>query len=254
VNKNGPLMNRVAIVTGGRRGIGRAIALEFAQAGAHIAVCALTEDSMLESVAEEIRRLGRRSMALRIDVSQKGDVDDLVQRVMEEFGRIDILVNNAGMWITGQTLLECGEDDWDSVIDTNLKGSYLCCHAAGKIMVDQRSGNIINVASRSGINPFPGSGAYCTAKAGLVMLTRQLALELGTYNIRVNALAPGWVKTDMNVHLRSTPEAEEKYSRLIPRGRMGETREISKVALFLASDDSSYLSGEAIIVDGGGRL
>jgi NAD(P)-dependent dehydrogenase (short-subunit alcohol dehydrogenase family) len=254
VSKSGPLKNRVAIVTGGRRGIGKAIALEFAQAGAHIAVCALTEDSMLESVAEEIRRLDKRSMALRVDVSQKGDVDHLVDRVMGEFGRIDILVNNAGMWLTGQTLLECGEDDWDRVIDTNLKGSYLCCHGVGKIMVDQRRGNIINVASRSGINPIPGSGAYCTAKAGVVMLTRQLALELGKYNIRVNALAPGWVKTDFNVHLRSTPEAEERYSRLIPRGRMGEAQEISKVALFLASDDSSYLSGEAITVDGGGRL
>ena len=254
MSKNGPLENRVAIVTGGRRGIGKAIALEFAEAGAHIAVCALTGDSMLESVAEEIRRLGRRSMALRVDVTQKSDVDHLVQRVMEEFGRIDILVNNAGMWITGETLLECGEDNWDRVIDANLKSPYLCCHAVGKILVEQKSGNIINVASRSGINPIPGSGAYCTAKAGVIMFTRQLALELGRYNIRVNALASGWVKTDFNVHLRSTPEAEERHSRLIPRGRMGETREISKVALFLASDDSGYLSGETITIDGGGRL
>jgi NAD(P)-dependent dehydrogenase (short-subunit alcohol dehydrogenase family) len=254
MGKNGSLRDRVAIVTGSRRGIGKAIALEFAEAGAHIAVCALTGDSRLEAVAEEIRRLGGRALALRVDVARKADVDQLVQRVLEEFGRIDILVNNAGLWITGQTLLEVGEDDWDRVIDANLKSAYLCCHAVGKRMVDQKSGNIINVASRAGVNPIPSAGAYCSAKAGMIMFTRQLALELAPYNIRVNVIAPGWVKTDINVHLRSTPDAEKKISRLIPRGRMGEAEEISKVALFLASDDSSYVSGEMIIVDGGGRL
>jgi len=176
-----------------------------------------------------------------------GEADDIGQVAL-------FLACDDSSYITGQTLLECGEDNWDRVINTNLRTAFLCCQAVGKRMVDQKRGNIINMSSRVGINPIPGIGAYSVAKAGVAILTRQLALELASYNIRVNAIAPGWVKTDMNIHLRSTPEGEKQIASAIPLGRLGETDDISKTALFLASDDSSYITGQIIVVDGGGRV
>jgi len=254
MNRIGSLEGKVAVVTGSRRGIGKAIALGFAEAGADVALCALTKDNKLATVAEKIGQLGQRSLAIRCDVTQKADVNNTVQRVMDEFGKIDILVNCAGMWITGEALLECDEDDWDKVVNTNLKGTYLCCHAVGKIMVEQKRGNIINFGSKAGINPSPEMGAYAVAKAGVHTLTRQLALELGNYNIRVNAIAPGWVRTDMNIHLRTNPEVEKRLSSGVVLGRLGEPEDISKIVLFLASDDSSYMTGQIIAVDGGGNV
>jgi len=255
MSRDGSLEGKVVIVTGSRRGMGKAIALAFAGAGADVALCDLvTEDGRLEAVAKEIRQLGRRSLPLGVDASQKTQVDDMVQRVVDEFGVISILVNCAGIWIPGETLLECGEHNWDKVINVNLKSTYLCCEAVGKRMIDQKRGNIINIASRVGINPQPRVGAYCVAKAGVVMLTRQLALELASYNIRVNAIAPGFIKTDFNIHMWGTPEDEKRCASVIPIGRLGETDDISKAALFLASDDSSYITGAIIAVDGGGRI
>ena len=152
------LNGKTAIVTGGRRGIGKAIALAFAEAGADVAVCSQTEDDSLAAVAEECRRLGPRSIAIRADVSRKADVDNMVKQVMDEFDKIDILVNGAGITIMGETVLECGEDHWDRVMEVNLKGTYLCCQAAGRKMVERKSGNIINIASRAGIYPRPRGG------------------------------------------------------------------------------------------------
>lgn len=254
MNRQGSLENQIAIVTGSRRGIGKAIALTFAEAGADVALCALTDDEKLKAVTEQIRQIGRRSLSLGIDVTKRSDVEYMAQRVINEFGSIDILVNCAGLWITGQTLLECGEDDWDRVVNTNLKSTYLFCQAAGKRMVEQKTGNIINITSRVGINATPGIGAYGVAKAGVILLTQQLALEMAGYNIRVNAIAPGWIKTDMNVHLRTTPEAEKHISDTVPLGRLGETEDISKIALFLASDDAGFVTGQTIVADGGGRV
>ena len=248
----GFLDGKIAVITGSRRGIGKAIALAFAEAGADVAVCGQTGDDVLAAVAEEIRKLGQRSIAIRADVSHKADVDNLVQRVMDEFGRIDVLVNNAGMWIPGQTVLECSEENWDRVMDVNLKGTFLCSQAIGKIMVEQKCGNIINVASRAGVFPRPRAGAYCSSKAAMIMLTRQLSLELADYNIRVNAVAPGFVKTDMNIHLRITPEDEKRIAEGIMMGRLGESEEIGKLCVFLASDYSSYITGQTIVADGGG--
>ena len=249
------LEGRVAIVTGGRRGIGATIALEFAQVGANVSVCDIvTEDGKLEEVAKEIQKLGQRSLALGVDVTRKADVANMVQRVIAEFGKIDILVNCAGMWIPGQTVLECDENNWDIVINTNLKSTYLCSRAVAGKMVNQKQGNIINIASGLGINPSQGIGAYGVAKAGIILLTRQLALELAQYNIRVNAIAPGMVKTDMNIQLRSTPEVERKIASGMVLGRLAETSDISSVALFLASDNSSYMTGHTVVVDGGGQI
>ena len=242
------LEGQVAIVTGGRRGIGRAIALTFAEAGADVAICDIVvEGGEMEAVAEEIRKFGRRSLAVQTDVTQKAQVDNLVQRVMDEFGVIDILVNNAGI-IARVPLLETPEDLWDKVIDTNLKGYYLCCQAVGKGMVERKKGNIINAAS---IAAFRGGSSYNISKAGVVNLTRGLARELASYNIRVNAIAPGEVITDMMEFAWSVPERRKQIEAGIPLGRFAEPSDISSVALFLASDLSSYVTGATILVDGG---
>lgn len=245
------LEGKVAIVTGGRRGIGRAIALAFAEAGADIVVCdRVVEDGELEAVTEEIRRLGRRSLAIQADITRKGDMDNLVQRVVAEFSAVDILVNSAAMNIRAP-LLELREDGWDRIINTDLKGYYLCSQAVARRMVDQKRGNIINMASTAAMKAAPEMGAYCIAKAGVVMLTRVLALELAKYNIRVNAIAPSMVKTKFSQPLWSDPKTSKQIEAEIPLGRLAETGDIIGSALFLASDASSYITGHTIIVDGG---
>jgi len=244
------LENKVAIVTGGSKGIGRAIALAFAEAGADVAICSRGLDGELGTVAEEIRRLGRRSLAVQADITRKAAVDNSVQKTMDEFGRIDILVNNAGV-IERATLLETDEDGWDRIMDTNLKGYYLCSQAVGKRMIDQKRGNIINIASMRGITAAAGRASYCISKAGVVMLTRVLALELAGYNIRVNAIAPGWVKTKLNESLWSDPKTRKQIEAEIPLGYMAEPSDIAGTALFLASDASSYITGHTIIAEGG---
>ena len=245
------LVNNTAIITGGKRGIGKAIALAFAEAGADVAVCSRTvEDGELGAVAKQIQGLGRRSLALQTDISKKADVDNLVQRVMDEFGVIDILVNNAGI-IVRAPLLGHSEEDWDKVIDTNLKGYYLCSRAIGKKMVERKKGNIINIASDQAIKGRPGSPAYAISKAGVVMLTRGLARELASYNIRVNAIAPGAVRTKMSERTWSDPERLKQAEANIPLGRVAEPSDIASVALFLASDASRHITGDTIVVDGG---
>lgn len=246
-----PLPGKVAMVTGGRRGIGKAIALALAEAGADIAICdRVVDDSELKTVAEEVKRLGRRSLVVQADITSKADVDSLVQRVTSEFGAIDILVNNAAMNIRAP-LLELREDGWDKVINTDLKGYYLCSQAVGKQMVSQKRGSIINMASTAAIKAAPEMGAYCIAKAGVVMLTKVLAVELGQYNIRVNAVAPYIVKTKFSQPLWSEPEALKQIESEIPVGRLAETDDIVGAVLFLAADASSYITGQTVIVNGG---
>lgn len=243
------LEGKVAIVTGGGAGIGRSIALTFAEAGAAVVV-ASRKLINLEKVAGEVRALGKHSLAVPVDITKKTDVDNLVQIVTGEFGSIDILVNNAGT-IIRTTLLEHSEEDWDAVLDTNLKGYYLCCHAVGGRMVEQKKGNIINISSVRAIKAAPRRASYCVSKAGVSMLTRVLAIELADYNIRVNAIAPGWVKTNLNKVLWSDSETYKQITAKIPLGRLAEPSDIANVALFLASDASSYITGHTIVVDGG---
>ena len=245
------LAGKTAIVTGGRRGIGRAIALALAEAGADVALGdRVIDDGELEKVAQEIKKLGRRALVLQADITQKGEVDNLVQKTVAEFGAIDILVNNAAMNIRAP-LLELNEEGWDRVIDTDLKGYYLCAQAAGKIMAKQKRGNIVNIASTAAMDTAPEMGAYCIAKAGVVMLTRILALELAQYNIRVNAVAPSLVKTKFSQPLWADPKTLKEIEAGIPLGRLAETEDITGAVLFLASEVSAYVTGHTLVVDGG---
>lgn len=249
------LKGKVAIVTGSRRGIGRAIALALAWEGADLVIADIVaDDGKLDAVAAEIEKIGRKCLAVRVDISQRSDVEEMARRAIKKFGRIDILVNCAGVWVPGQTLVECPEENWDRVIDTNLKGTYFCCQAVGRVMEGQESGNIINLSSQVGLNPGTGAGAYSISKAGIIMMTRQLALELAAHNIRVNAIAPGIVKTDFNIDLWKNPESARQISLGVPLGRLAEPEDIARAALFLASEDSSYITGAIIPVDGGWQV
>ena len=247
---NFSLEGKVAIVTGGSKGIGREIGLVFAEAGADVVVCSRGLDSSLEDVAEEIRTLGRRSLAVPADIRKKSDVERLVQRTVEEFDVIDILVNNAGVLLVAP-FVDHSEEDWDRIMDTNLKGYYLCSQAVVKKMMEQKKGNIINMASIRSIGASRERVGYCVSKAGVVMLTRVMALEFASYNIRVNGIAPGWIKTKLNERLWSDPNIRKQIEAEIPLGYLAEPSVIAGTALFLASDISSYITGHTIVVDGG---
>ena len=261
---NFSLEGKVAVVTGARRGIGKEIALTLAEAGADVAICDVAvEDGQLAAVAKEIEKLGRRALALQTDVTRKTDVENLVQKTVDEFAGIDILVNNAAIQ-QKNLLLEFAEDDWDNIVDTDLKGCFLCSQAAGRRMIERgRGGNIINIASINSVRPFVKSGPYSSAKVGLVMLTETLALELAGDNIRVNAVAPGLVRTRMSeeeaeLMVGRDPNAIDAYFKQwvakTPLQRMGQAGDIAAAVLFLASDAASYITGVLILVDGGFRL
>jgi NAD(P)-dependent dehydrogenase (short-subunit alcohol dehydrogenase family) len=245
------LQGKVSLVTGSRRGIGKTIALAFAEAGADVAVCdVVLEGGELEAVADEIRKLGRRSLAVQADTSRKPDVEDMVKKVVEQFGAIDILVNDAAI-VVREPILDMLEEDWDRQTDINLKGYFLCAQAVGKIMKDRKSGNIINIASDLAFKPDSGVGAYCVVKASAVMLTRVLAKELGDYGIRANAIAPGLTRTEMGRPLWENTALLKQMEATIPLGRIGETNDLVGAALFLASEASSYITGHTLLVNGG---
>jgi len=246
------LEGKVGIVTGGGTGIGRGIALEFARAGADVVLCGRTL-ATLESVAEEVKVLGRRALAIPIDVSVKEQVQNMVKQTIDEFGKIDILVNNAGV---GKKCLivDMPEEDWDTVIDINLKGVFLCIQAVARHMMERKYGKIINISSVAGLRaPNEELSSYCAAKAGVELLTKSACLELAPHGINVNSIAPGNVETPI-YRRRSTPEQIERWlagGRSAPIGRIADPQEIANVALFLASDASSFICGECIAVDGG---
>ena len=246
------LEGKVAIITGGRRGIGKAIALMFAEAGADVAVCdSVVEDGDLGAVAKEIQGLGRRSLAIQADVSRKADVDNMVQKTVDELGGVDILVNNAGI-IPRATPMEVSEEQWDMVMDIDLKGCLFCAQAAGKRMIEQgKGGNIINISSVAGTEGNVNRAGYASAKVGLIMLTRQLAIELGPHNIRANAIAPSNVRTELNRDVFSDPEKSKQRMAIVPLNRWAEPVETANAALFLASDAAAYITGITLTVDGG---
>jgi NAD(P)-dependent dehydrogenase (short-subunit alcohol dehydrogenase family) len=247
------LAGEVALITGARRGIGKAIALVYAESGADVAIAdRVTDDGQLENVAEQIRKLGRQCHIIAADVSQKSDIDKMVDQVISRFTKIDILVNNAGIAFRAP-ILETTEADWDRVFNIDLRSYFLCAQAAGKTMVERKKGNVINISTqwafKTGSN---GMGTYGIAKAGVVMLTRVLSRELNSFNIRANSIAPGMVKTDFSFPSWSDPERLKQIENAIPLGRAAETGDIVGAALFLASPASSYITGQTIIIDGGG--
>ncbi|MFH1123540.1 MAG: glucose 1-dehydrogenase [Pseudomonadota bacterium] len=245
------LTGKVAIVTGGRRGIGRTMALAFAEAGADVAVCdRVVEDGQLEQVAEEIKNLGRRSLAIRADTGKRLDVEEMVSKAAAHFGKFDILLNNAGILIRSP-ILDLSEEDWDQLMDVDLKGYFLCSQAVGKKMVKQKKGCIINITTQFAFKTGPGFGAYSIAKAGVVMMTRVFARELGPYAVRVNSIAPGMAKTEFSRATWEDPKALEQMEASLPLGRVAMPGDLVGAALFLASDASEYLTGNTLLVEGG---
>jgi 3-oxoacyl-[acyl-carrier protein] reductase len=247
----GKLERRVAIVTGGGTGIGRSIALEFAKEGADVVVSSRNLAN-LEKVAEEIKALGRRALAVAADVSIPGQVDNIVKQTIDKFSRIDILVNNAGT-LTKATLLEMTEQVWDEVLDTNLKGVFLCTQAVARQMMKQKYGKIINIASIAGRGvSYPGMSSYCASKAGVIELTMCYAKELGPHGVNVNAIAPGMIVTD--ILTKETDNVEQfikDREKLTVLGKTGAPQDIANLSLFLATEDSSFISGQTIPIDGG---
>ncbi|BCS81389.1 3-oxoacyl-[acyl-carrier-protein] reductase [Anaerocellum diazotrophicum] len=242
------LKDKVALITGASRGIGKAIALKFAQNGANVIINYSSSQSQAESLKEEIEKIGTKAIMIKCDVSNPDEVNQMFSQAEKEFGKIDILVNNAGV-TKDALILRMNEEDFDKVIAINLKGAFLCARAAAKIMVKQRFGNIINISSVVGIAGNMGQANYAASKAGIIGLTKSLAKELASRNIRVNAIAPGFIKTDMTEVL--SDKIKESMLSSIPLGRFGEADEVANVALFLASNLSSYITGQVIVVDGG---
>lgn len=241
------LSTKTAIVTGATRGIGRTIAEFLAELGASVVLAGRTS-AALDEVAEGIRSRGGQALPVTCDVTVGEDVDKLVQETLEAFGRIDILVNNAG--ITRDTLvMRMSEDDWDAVLDTNLKSVFRCTKAVLRPMLKQRAGRIINVASVVGLTGNVGQANYAAAKAGLVGFTKSVAREVAARGITVNAVAPGYIDTDMTQALSA--EQRDKILAGIPMGRMGSTEDIAHAVAFLASDEAGYITGQTLVVDGG---
>jgi len=241
------LVDRVAIVTGATGGIGRAIARRFAQEGADIVIVYL-RSPLANELVQEVQTLGRRAIAVKADISNFSEVNQMVQQAVAEFGKVDILVNNAGTSSVRALLPEMTEEDWDRVINTNLKGCFLCTLLAARQMIKQRrGGKIINISSIAADTTYAGQLAYVASKGGVNSLTRAAAIDLAPYHINVNAIAPGSTDTPM---LRTEKEALEKRKAKIPLGKLAKPEDIAATAVFLASEDSDHLTGSIIVVDG----
>ncbi len=241
------LKDKVALVTGGARGIGRAISLLFAQEGADIVVADVNLEEA-EKTAKDIEALGRQSLALQMDVTDYTKVEEAINKILDKFGKVDILVNNAGI-TKDNLLLRMSQQEWDAVLNVNLKGAFNCIKAVSKPMVKQRNGRIINIASIIGIIGNAGQANYSASKAGIIALTKTVAKELASRNITANAVAPGFIQTDMTAKLAE--EVRKKLREAIPLGRLGLPEDVARASLFLASEDSSYITGQTIVVDGG---
>ena len=241
------LAGKVAIVTGGTRGIGLAIARLLAEDGASVVVSG-RDAARLEAAVKDLESLGAPAMAVAADAAKREDADRLVEATRERFGRLDVLVNNAGI-TRDQLLVRMKDDDWDQVLDTNLRGVFLMTRAVGKVMMRQKSGRIINIASTAGAMGNPGQVNYSAAKAGVIGLTKAAGRELAHWNILVNAVAPGLIETDMAASIPA--EAREAMLQQVPLKRIGQGREVAEVVRFLAGDGASYITGQTIHVNGG---
>lgn len=241
------LSGKVAVVTGASRGLGRAMAEGLAQAGADIVITDVLDTA---EAVKAIEKIGRKALGLKVDISKKSDVEMMVKKTVEMFGKIDILINNAGIFKTAPAE-SMSEEDWDKVIAVNLKGTFLCAQAAGQQMIKQKSGNIINVASIAGLMAFTGSAEYNASKAGVILMTKTMAMEWGKKGIRVNAICPGLFHTDMTKDFDKDKAFMESIRQKVPLGRGGDPKELAGAAVYLASEASSYMTGHALVVDGG---
>lgn len=244
------LLNKNALVTGGSRGIGRAIAIAFAKEGANVAINYNTNDLAATNTVSEINKLGVRSNAFQADTSSASQVHEMIDDVLKEFGVIDILVNNAGI-IRRKPFLEISEEEWDLVLGINLKGYFLCGQAAARHMVDRNQGKIINIQSTAQIQAGLNVTHYSVAKAGVAMLTKQMALELAQYKINVNGIAPGLTETDLNRKDLADPEFRSRRLSRIPMKVILRPEDLAGAAVYLASDDSRFVTGTTIFVDAG---
>ena len=242
------LKGKTAIVTGSGRGIGKSIALKLASYGANIVINDIPQSDYADETCEEIKALGVKSIVIKGDVRNKDDVDALIKGALDEFGKIDIFVNNAGVTRDG-LMIRMSEDDWDLVMDINLKGAFNCIKAVARPMMKQRSGAIVNIASIVGVMGNAGQANYVASKAGLIGLTKTTAKEFASRGIRCNAVAPGFIRSAMTDVLAD--DVKQKYLDAIPLGKFGETEQIADVVAFLASDMSQYVTGQVINVDGG---
>jgi 3-oxoacyl-[acyl-carrier protein] reductase len=242
------LDNRVVLVTGGSRGIGRAIALAAAREGARVAVNYVSRPDSAQEVVAEIQTMGREAMAVMADVAVTSQVESMVSLVVERFGGVDVLVNNAGI-TRDSLLLRMKEQDWDSVLASNLKSVYNCTKAISRIMIRERRGRIINIASAVALTGNAGQANYCAAKAGIIGFTKAMARELASRSVTVNAVAPGFIETDMTQAL--TLEQREAILKQVPLGRYGAPQDVANAVVFLASDAASYITGQTIVIDGG---
>lgn len=241
------LVNQIAVVTGAGRGIGRAIALKFASEGADVACISRTAEHA-EKVAGEVRALGRRGWAHAVDVADGGGVGKVAEKIMTDAGRVDILVNNAGITRDG-LLMRLSEADWDTVLATNLKGAFLFTRAFSRAFIKQRSGRIINVASVIGLIGNAGQCNYAASKAALIGFTKSVARELASRGVTANALAPGFIETDMTAGLNE--ELRQQVLKKVPLGSFGKPEDIAEAALFLAAPSARYVTGQVLTVDGG---
>ncbi|MGQ9674121.1 MAG: 3-oxoacyl-ACP reductase FabG [Chloroflexota bacterium] len=239
------ILDKVAIVTGSARGIGAAISLRLAEEGANVAVCDVSDD--VDAVAEKISATGRKALAMRTDVSDRGQVQSMVDEVVKQWGQIDILVNNAGI-NRDASIKNMTEAQWDAVIAVNLKGAFNCIQAVLPYMSQRKYGKIISLSSRAAMGNF-GQANYSASKAGIMGLTRTAALELARFNVNVNAIAPGYIDTEMT---RGVPDdVRERVIKAIPLQRVGDPRDVANLVLFLASDEASYITGQTIYICGG---
>jgi 2-deoxy-D-gluconate 3-dehydrogenase len=247
------LKGTVALVTGASRGLGRAMALALAEAGADLSLAARSVED-LQRTANEARKHGVRAEVFAADVRRREDIEAVVEATMRAWGQIDVLVNNAGISGAEKPFLDLGPDDWEDVLSVDLRGPAFCAQAAARRMVERKRGSIINIASMAGLQPIARLAPYCASKAGLIQLTRVLALELARYNIRVNALCPGYFKTPMNEVFFASPKGRDLIERSIPMRRLGDPTELGPAVVFLASDASSFMTGSVTVIDGGQTL
>lgn len=250
MNGGKKMESKVAIVTGAGSGVGKAIAQKLSENGANIIV-ADVDLKAAQTTVSEIKKNGRDAIATQTDISNRAQVIEMKDRCLKEYGTIDILVNNAGIMSPPTPIEDLPEEHWDKIVEVNLKGTFLCIQIIGKEMIKNKQGCIINIASMCGLGPYPKAGAYGPTKAAIILLTQQIALEWAPYNIRVNSISPGTIVTPLTAKVYADKKIYENRAKIIPLGRPGKPEDIANTALFLASDDSSYITGTDILVDGG---